>query len=91
MNQSKYIKIWSKLNMGDSKLHSTPYEMDINEISEVEFMNNRLYWEIIDSLRYMIATSPDICYTVTKLSQDLMKQTTILLTKAKHVLCYLKA
>ena len=38
----------------------------------------------------MIATRPDICYTVTRLSQNLEKPNSFHLTKAKHVLRYLK-
>ena len=38
----------------------------------------------------MVATRPDICYTVTRLSQDVIKQNSFHLTKAKHVLRYLK-
>ena len=37
-----------------------------------------------------MVTRPDICYTVTRLSQDLAKPSSFHLTKAKHVLCYLK-
>ena len=38
----------------------------------------------------MVATRPDICYTVTRLSQDLAKPNSFQLMKAKHILCYLK-
>ena len=38
----------------------------------------------------MIATRPDICYTVARLSQNLLKPNSFHLTKAKHVLHYLK-
>ena len=38
----------------------------------------------------MVATRPDICYTVTMLSQDRAKLNSFHLTKAKHVLHYLK-
>ena len=40
----------------------------------------------------MVATRPDICYTVTStsLSQDLTKLNSFHLTKAKHILHYLK-
>ena len=33
----------------------------------------------------MVATRPDICYTVTRLSQDLVKPNSFYLTKEKHV------
>ena len=38
----------------------------------------------------MVATRPDICHTVTWLSQDLTKPNSFHIMKAKHVLCYLK-
>ena len=38
----------------------------------------------------MVVTRSDICYTVTRFSQDLAKPNSFYLTKAKHVLCYLK-
>ena len=38
----------------------------------------------------MVATRPDICYTVTRSSQELAKPNSFHLTKVKHVLHYLK-
>ena len=38
----------------------------------------------------MVAIRLDICYTVTRLSQDLAKLNSFHLMKAKHILCYLK-
>ena len=53
---------------------------------EVDLIESKPY-EIIDSLRYiMITTRPDICYIVTRLSQDLAKPNSFQLRKAKHVL-----
>ena len=34
----------------------------------------------------MVARKPDICYTVTRLSQDLVKPNSYHLMKAKHIL-----
>ena len=93
MNQSRYIeKILSKFGMTDCKLCSTPCEMDITKTSdEVDLTESKAYREIIGSLIYiMVATRPDICYIVTKLSQDQAKSNYFHLTKAKHVLSYLK-
>ena len=93
MNQSRYIeKILSKFSMTDCKPRSTPCEMDITKTSdEVDLIESKPYQEIIGSLIYtMVATRPDICYTVTRSSQDLAKQNSFHLTKAKHVLRYLK-
>ena len=78
--------------MSDCKPHSTPCEMDIKKTSdEVNLIDSKPYREIIGNLIYvMVATRPDICYTVTRLSQDLAKPNSFHLTNAKHVLCYLK-
>ena len=38
----------------------------------------------------MVATRPDICYTVTRLSQDLAKPIFFHSTNAKHIIRYLK-
>ena len=56
-----------------------------------ELADHRLYREIVGSLIYlMIATRPDICYAVTKLSQHMSKPTNAHLGLAKHVLRYIK-
>ena len=93
MNQSRYIeKILSKFSMADCKPCSTPCEMDVTKTSDkVDLIISKPYCEIIGSLKYvMVATRPDICYTVTRLYQDLAKPNSFHLMKAKHVLCYLK-
>ena len=78
--------------MADCKLRSTLHEMDITKTSDkIDLIDSKPYHEIIGSLIYiMVATRPDICYTVTRLSRDLAKLNSFHLTKAKHVLCYLK-
>ena len=66
--------------------------MDIKKTSdEVDLIDSKTYQETIVILIYvMVATKLDICYTVTRLSQDLAKPNSFHLTKAKHVLRYLK-
>ena len=93
MNQSRYIKkILSKFGMSDCKPRSTPCKMYITKTSnKVDLIYNKPYQEIIGSLIYiMVATRPDICYIGTRLSQDLVKLNFFHLTKAKHILHYLK-
>ena len=92
MNQSRYIEKISKFSMADYKLDSTLCERDITKTSdEINLIESKPYREIIGSLIYiMVATRPDIYYTVTRLSQDLAKPNSFHLTKAKHVLHYLK-
>ena len=59
--------------MSDCEPHSTQCEMDITETNdEIHLIESKLYHEITGGLIYiMVATRPDICYTVTRLSQDL--------------------
>ena len=92
MSQSIYIEKISKFGMADCKPCSTPCEIDIKKTSDkVDLIDSKSYHEITGSLMYiMVATRPDICYTVTRLSQDLAKPNSFHLTKAKHALNYLK-
>ena len=78
--------------MADCKPCSPPCEMDIVKTSdEVNLIESKPSCKVIGSLIYiMVATRPDICYTVTSLSQDLAKPNSFHLTKAKYVLHYLK-
>ena len=77
--------------MADCKPHSTPCEIDIMKTSDqVNLIDSKPY-EINSSLIYiMVATRLDICYTVTRLSQDLAKPNSLHSMKVKDVLCYLK-
>ena len=87
MNQYRYIKILSKFVMADYKPRSTPCEMDITKTSDkVDLIDSKHYREIIGTLIYiMVATRLDICYTVTRLSQDLAKPNSFHLTKVKYI------
>ena len=89
MNQSRYIKkLLSKFVMADCKPHSTPCEIDITKTRDkANLIDNKPYCKIIGSLIYiMVATKPDICYTVSRLSQDIAKPNSFHLTRAKHIL-----
>ena len=70
MNQSRYVEKISKFNMVNCKPCSTPYEMDRTKTSDqVHLIDSKPYHKIIGSLIYiMVATRPDICYKVSKLS-----------------------
>ena len=93
MNQSRYMeKLLSKFGIADCKPCSTPCKMDIRKTSDkVNLIDSKPYHKIIGSLIYiMVETRPDICYTVTRLSQDLAKPNSFHLMKATHVLRYSK-
>ena len=89
MNLSRYIE---KFRMADYKPCSTSGKIDITKTSnKVDLIERKPYREIIGSLIYiMVATRPDICYRVNRLSQDLAKPNSFHLMKAKHSLRYLK-
>ena len=93
MNQRKYIeKILEKYDMIDCKPRSTPSEQKPDEGGNTNPVDPRKYREIIGSLIYlMMATRPDICWSVTKLSQHLSNPLETHWVAAKHVLRYLKA
>ena len=94
MNQTKYcLKILDRFKMSDCKPKSIPCDASVNTMNNEshELADHRLYREIVGSLIYlMIATRPDICYAVTKLSQHMSKPTKAHLGLAKHVLRYIK-
>ena len=79
--------------MADSKPKSTPCALGVetgcDESRELD--DAGLYRAIVGSLIYvMTGTRPDLCYTVSKLSQAMSKPTQSDLNMAKHVLRYLK-
>ena len=92
MNQKKYIeKILEKYDMIDCKPRTTPSEQKPDEGGNQDPVDPRKYREIIGSLIYlMMATRPDICWAVTKLSQHLSNPLETHWVAAKHVLRYLK-
>ena len=94
MSQTQYIdKILSKFEMADCKPKSTPCALGVEKSHEEsrELDNPGVYRAIVGSLIYvMTGTRPDLCYTVTKLSQAMSKPTQSDLNMAKHVLRYLK-
>ena len=80
--------------MTDCKAKATPRDLSAIKITDdhsEKLPDNRLYREIVGSLIYvMTCTRPDLCYIVTKLSQNKSNPTKAHLSMAKHVLCYLK-
>ena len=95
MNQKSYLeRVLSKFKMEDCKPKATPCELGSNKVlseDSTELADARLYREIVGSLIYcMTATRPDLCYSVTKLSQHMANPTKAHLNMAKHVLRYIK-
>ena len=96
MSQKQYVeKILSKFNMADCKPKPIPCvsgaEKESENVDSPLLDDPKLYRAIVGSLIYvMTGTRPDICYAVTKLSQNMAKPTQSDLSMAKNVLRYLK-
>ena len=91
MSQKTYlIKVLERFQMTDCKPRSTPSEPKL-ECCDESPADARKYREAVGSLIYaMTCTRPDICYIVTKLSQNLSKPLVAHWTAVKHVLRYIK-
>ena len=80
--------------MTDCKPKPTPCVLGLDKVlgeESPEMDDPRLYRAIVGSLIYvMTGTRPDLCYIVTKLSQQMSKPTQTDLSTAKHALRYLK-
>ena len=94
LSQAKYItKILARFGMLDCKPKSIPCEMKMSSTNSCPLDENELkqYKQIVGALIYlMVATRPDISFTVTKLSQYMTCALQSHMTMAKHVLRYLK-
>ena len=95
MNQTKYVnKILERFGMQNCNPKSTPIDSCANknfQSNSNELGDSTLYREIVGSLIYVMnCTRPDLCYTVSKLSQKLSKPTNEDLNMAKRALKYLK-
>ena len=95
MSQKQYIeKVLTKFGMTECKPKVTPMASGQEKVAETEspeLTDPTLYRAIVGSLIYVMAgTRPDLCYMVTKLSQNMAKPTETNLAAAKHVLRYLK-
>nr|KYP39876.1 Retrovirus-related Pol polyprotein from transposon TNT 1-94 [Cajanus cajan] len=78
--------------MENSKLVSTPVEGKLKLTSDIEGkkVNPTLYKSLIGSLRYLIATRPDIVYGVGLLSRFMEKPRDSHWQAAKRILRYIK-
>ncbi len=95
MSQKQYIeKLLGKFGMAESKPKVTPTVLGLDKFVDMEspeLKDPTLYRAIVGSLIYvMTGTRPDLCYIVTKLSQNMAKPTEANLNAAKHVLRFLK-
>ena len=95
MSQKQYIeKLMLRFGMAECKPKVTPTVLGLDKVVDTkspELKDPTLYRAIVWSLIYvMTGTRPDLCYIVTKLSQNMSKPIEANLIAAKHVLRYLK-
>ena len=94
MHQKQYLqRLLEKFGMKDYKPTYTPNDSNINKICSEpnKLTDGNLYKEIEGSLIYaMIATWPNLCLIVTKLSQFISEPYDKHAKIAKHVLRYIK-
>lgn len=92
MSQKRYTeKLLERFGMNDCKPRANPSELKFESVDDEILTNERKYREAVGSLIYlMMCTRPDICWTVTKLSQYLSKPKSFHWVAVKHVLRYLK-
>ena len=95
MSQRQYIeKLLVRFGMAECKPKVTPTVLGVDKVVDTEspeLKDPTLCRVIVGSLIYVtMGTRPDLCYIVTKLSQNMLKPTEANLNTAKHVLRYLK-
>lgn len=84
-------KVLEKFEMSDCRPRSLPSEQKIQCNDDDELADARRYREAVGSLIYaMTCTRPDICWTITKLSQYCSKPLKAHWMAVKHLLRYLK-
>ena len=91
MSQKRYLsKVLERFHMSNCKPRNTPSEQKL-EFSDDSKCDAKLYRESVGYLIYaMTCTRPDLCWVVTKLSQNLSNPQKSHWTAVKHVLRYLK-
>jgi hypothetical protein len=93
LGQGKYaVEILRRLGMEDCKPMLTPMVTNMKKIdtSDSEFVDPRIYMQLIGSLMYLVNTRSDICFDVDTLSQFMVEPRQVHWITTKHVLMYLR-
>lgn len=91
--QSGYAaRILNKMGMENCNPSQTPMEarLKLSKESLSPQVDATLYRSVVGSLRYLIHTRPDICYSVGYVSRFMEKPTSEHLAAVKHILRYVK-
>ena len=88
------MDVLKRFGMMDCKSMSTPMVSNIKKLhdsdSGSDSVDPTMYRQIIGSLLYLVHTRPDICFTVSALSQFMVDPRQRHWVAAKHVLRYLR-
>ena len=93
LGQGKYVvEILKRFGMMDYKAMDTPMASNLKLLSDASSnsIDVMMYCHMIGSLMYLINTRPNICFSMTTLSQFLTDLRNVHLIAAKHILRYLK-
>jgi hypothetical protein len=93
INQSVYAtKILEKCGMKDCNSSQTPMEprLKLSKSSTAEPVDNTHYISVVGSLRYLLHSRPDLCYSVGIVSRFMESPTTEHVAAVKHSLRYIK-
>ncbi|XP_024632970.1 uncharacterized mitochondrial protein AtMg00810-like [Medicago truncatula] len=93
IHQRKYAQdVLKRFNMMNCKLISTPIDtrVKLSLVNVEKEVDPTLFKQIVDSLRYLCHTRPDIAYGVDLISRCMVKPTTSHLVAAKRIMRYVK-
>jgi hypothetical protein len=93
LGQGKYaVEILRRFRMEDYKSMATPIITNLKKVitSYSEFLDPRIYRQLIGSLMYLFNTRPNICFVVNTLSQFMVELRQVHWVATKHVLTYLR-
>jgi hypothetical protein len=93
INQSAYAtKILEKCGMKDCNSSQTPMEprQKLSKSCTAEPVDITHYRSVVGSLRYLLHSRPDLCYSVGIVSRFMERPTTEHLAAVKHILRYIK-
>jgi hypothetical protein len=93
INQATYAtKILEKCGMKDCNPCQTPMEprLKLSKHSTANAVDNTQYRSVVGSLRYLLHTRPDLCYSVGIVSRYMERPTTEHMNVVKHILRYIK-
>jgi hypothetical protein len=91
VSQSSYaMELLEKADMGSCNPCATPMEvkLKLSKESDLDSMDAIAYRSLIDSLRYLLHTRPDLTYSICYLSRFMEPPKIEHLTVMKHVLRY---